>query len=125
MTGRNCSGINTANGPANCDTAFQTTGRIFYYFVLECFDSKSGCNLSSKEKTCTTDKNTTGNYRGPYSQRYGNLNLDNCTFSYLQGLSRTQECMTMQDNAGNVSDVICINSDLKHLSYIPKGWKYR
>ena len=125
MTGRNCSGINTANGPANCNTSFQIMGRLFYYFELECIDSKSGCNLSSKKKTCNTDKGTIGDYQGSYSQYHGNHNLDNCTFPYLQGLRRTQECMTMEDKAGNVSDVICINSDLTPLFYVPKGWKYR
>ena len=125
ITGRDCSGINTKNGPAKCDTAFQITGRLFYYFALECVDSESGCNISSKKKTCNTDKNTMGNFQGPYSQYYGNMNLDNCTFSFLQGLSKTQECMTMEDNAGNVSDEICINSDLTHLSYVPSGWSYK
>ena len=51
ITGRDCSGINTKNGPAKCDTAFQITGRLFYYFALECVDSESGCNNSSKKKT--------------------------------------------------------------------------
>ena len=125
MTGRNCSGINTGNGPANCNTSFQIMGRLFYYFELECIDSKSGCNLSSKKKTCNTDKGTIGDYQGSYSQYHGNHDLDNCTFPYLQGLRRTQECMTMEDKAGNVSDVICINSDLTPLFYVPKGWKYR
>ena len=124
ITGRDCSGINTKNGPAKCDTAFQITGRLFYYFALECVDSESGCNINSKKKTCTTDKNTMGNFQGPNSQYFGNLNLDNCTFSFLQGLSKTQECMTMEDNAGNVSDEICINSDLTYLSTVPSSWSY-
>ena len=125
ITGRDCSGINTKNGPAKCDTAFQITGRLFYYFALECVDSESGCNISSKKKTCNTDKNTMGNFQGPYSQYYGDMKLDNCTFSFLQGLSKTQECMTMEDNAGNVSDEICINSDLTYLSYVPSDWNYK
>ena len=66
-----------------------------------------------------------GNFQGPYSQYYGDMKLDNCTFSFLQGLSKTQECMTMEDNAGNVSDEICINSDLTYLSYVPSDWNYK